>query len=569
MLAISVLLVLPCANAVCAGSSPQLPGEFAYEQAQNARKQARTIISDQATPDDIRKGIELLDQALRVLDQPQNEEISYGNIYLRYRRYDIELDLAAAYARLGEKSAALDHLEAAAHVGVLNGMPTSRSEFKSLASEPRYQHMSEQAAAIDRLWQHPDIATGYSESLTPEQRVAGLSLFWSEANYNFVYFDHIPDLNWDRTYLEFLPQVLEAKTTREYYEVLMRLAPLLRDGHTNIYPPEELKNRFYSRPPLRTELVEGHVLVRDVRNVALEKQGVHVGDEILSVDGQPVREYAEQHVKPYQSSSTPQDTDVRAYTYGLLSGDIDKPVALKLRDARGRESSLNISRALSEDTKRSPKPVFRDLGNGVAYLNVDQFENDATVKAFEAAWSNISKSKGLVLDLRDNGGGSTKYGLRILSYLSLEPIPATLPRERDYTPTHRAQGGGRMDWTALDHAPYKASRKEVFTGPVAVLIGPRTFSAGEDFVASFDMMHRGVLVGEPTGGSTGQPLRFKLPGGGFARICVKRDEYPDGREFVGKGIAPNLVVHETIADVRAGRDPVLARAKTELLKSAH
>jgi C-terminal processing protease CtpA/Prc len=99
---------------------------------------------------------------------------------------------------------------------------------------------------------------------------------------------------------------------------------------------------------------------------------------------------------------------------------------------------------------------------------------------------------------------------------------------------------------------------------VALLVGPRTFSAAEDFAMAFDVMKRGILVGEATAGSTGQPLVFDLPGGGTARICVKRDSYPDGREFVGKGIQPTIVVAPTVADLRAGRDPVLERAVAAL-----
>ena len=62
------------------------------------------------------------------------------------------------------------------------------------------------------------------------------------------------------------------------------------------------------------------------------------------------------------------------------------------------------------------------------------------------------------------------------------------------------------------------------------------------------------------------PMSFDLPGGGSARICVKWDSYPDGREFVGKGIQPTIPVVATVADVRSGRDPVLERAHRELLE---
>jgi C-terminal processing protease CtpA/Prc len=102
--------------------------------------------------------------------------------------------------------------------------------------------------------------------------------------------------------------------------------------------------------------------------------------------------------------------------------------------------------------------------------------------------------------------------------------------------------------------------------PAAVLTSARTYSAAEDFVAVFDAMKRGVIVGEPTGGSTGQPLSFALPGGGSARVCTKGDSYADGRQFVGAGIQPDILVREPAADIRAGRDTVLEAALAELRK---
>jgi carboxyl-terminal processing protease len=58
---------------------------------------------------------------------------------------------------------------------------------------------------------------------------------------------------------------------------------------------------------------------------------------------------------------------------------------------------------------------------------------------------------------------------------------------------------------------------------------------------------------------------FDLPGGGKARICVKRDMYPDGTTFVGTGIVPDIHVPMKVEDVREGKDPVLERAALELL----
>ena len=123
-----------------------------------------------------------------------------------------------------------------------------------------------------------------------------------------------------------------------------------------------------------------------------------------------------------------------------------------------------------------------------------------------------------------------------------------------------------MDWIELPVESLQPGDGPHYSGPVVVLSGPATFSAAEDFLVAWKNSGRGKLIGEPSGGSTGQPLFFDLPGGGSARVCTKRDTFPDGTEWVGRGIAPDILVHPTFADVRAGKDTVLEKA-LEFLKS--
>ena len=100
---------------------------------------------------------------------------------------------------------------------------------------------------------------------------------------------------------------------------------------------------------------------------------------------------------------------------------------------------------------------------------------------------------------------------------------------------------------------------------MALLIDARTFSAAEDTAAAFKLMRRGRIYGSASGGSSGQPWSFALPGGGTARVCVKRDEYPDGSSFVGVGVLPDVPLEPRVEDVRTGRDAVLERAVADLL----
>lgn len=484
------------------------------------------------------------------------------------RRFDAVLRQAAAEAALGDHAAALDALERlrrlrmyAQDADFLLKIPGLRP----LQGEPRFRALVADLRRIDRRWKASALMPLPASGLTEAQRVAGLSLFWSEARYNFVYFDHVPELDWNQAYLDFLPRVIAARTLHDYYDVMMRFAPLLHDGHTDIYPPDAIANEFLAQPPIRTTLLDGgQVAVTWVGSPAMDAKGIRVGDELLEVDGEPVRQYARHHVAPYVSSSTSQDRHVRMYDYQLLDGDHRKPVRLKLRHGDGTTYAVDLSREPDAAVRIRPKVEWRMLPGGIAYLAVNEFEDDAGPRAFAEHLPRILAAKGLILDVRHNGGGSASYGLDILSYLSDQPIQEEARRSLEYVPVFRAWNGSYVAWRTLASRSFERPHEAHFRGPVAVLAGPRTFSAGEDFVVSFKLMRRGLLIGEATGGSTGQPLQFELPGGGHARICAKRDTWPDGTEFVGQGIAPSLRVAPTIGDVRAGRDPVVERAAAAL-----
>lgn len=509
-----------------------------------------------------------LQRAAGMLEDAQRElalaEQAGGDPQLHLENYNNLMQLAIVYSRQGRKEQALAALDQARGIlwfPALVQMVQAEPAFDGLRDEPRFKALLAASALPERLWKGPAADHPYKEVLTVEERVAGLSQFWAEARHSFVYFDRVPDLDWDKVYLEYLTKVLAAQTTRDYYAVMLQLAPLLRDGHTGIWTPGELGGEFYATPLLHTVLAEGKVLVSAVDDASLRER-VRVGDEVVEIDGMPVHDYARQRVQPLVSAGAPQDRDFQTYTVGLLRGSAAKPVLLRLRSADGKEWTETAARSAYG---RDPSPPeFRMLDNGVAYISIEQFADDSGLKAFEAALPQILKARALVIDMRRNGGGNGAIGLKILGYLSHNPIPSASSYVRGDNPYMRASAGSLVNWMPLRNAAYAQPHEQVYEGPVAVLTGPQTYSAAEDFVVSFTIMKRGLTLGEATGGSTGQAINFKLPGGGGARVCAKRDVFPDGREFVGVGVAPDVEVKLTAASVRDGTDAVLARAIAEL-----
>jgi C-terminal processing protease CtpA/Prc len=261
------------------------------------------------------------------------------------------------------------------------------------------------------------------------------------------------------------------------------------------------------------------------------------------------------------------------FEYSLLAGPVSRPVELRLRDARGGESVRILPRVSREEWRdrwdqRRPAMVLHKLPGNVMHVVFYDFDDDEPAQLFEKAFPEISQARALILDVRENPGGNSTWAYRILGFLTDRPQTVERWRTRNYEATHRAWD--RMDnafeWGENEVAP--APGVQPYRGPVAMLISPWTYSAAEEFAVAFDTMDRGLLIGEPTGGSSGQPLVFALPGGGSARVCTKRDTYPDGREFVGVGVQPDRVVRPTIAHCRAGRDTVLAAALAAITKSS-
>ena len=551
-------------SCLAAPPTPQSAAE-ARASIMSARHTAQRLAGAKAAPEQLRQAAQQLEELRALLDQQPWRDMGAAESALYAERLNIAIPLVQIYARLGEREKALSVLESTPRVALIPALAQLEQDpaLASIKDDARFKAVLQKFRA-GAIASRDGLASPYAASLSLEQRVAGLSLFWSEARHNFANPDLMPALNWDAVYLDYLGKVAQAKSTEEYYAILMRLAPLLHDGHTNIYPPRELMDRFYARPPLSTALVEDRVVVQKLFGSEL-KGRIALGDELLAIDGVETRAYAEKNIRPLASASTPQDSDVRTYSYMLLSGDQRKPVVLTLRNREGKDYKVTVHRG-ERPPSAEPSFPFRVLPSGVAYLRLDEFETDTGPKTFELVLPEIRKAKGLILDLRINGGGSGEYGAQIMSWLVDRPIRQSGSRVRCEDPSFRAHAGDYVAWRPLpdDPPPPVLPQEQLYTGPVAVLTGPRTFSAAEDFTVMFVQARRGVLVGEATGGSTGQPLFLKLPGGGTARICVKRDYFNDGSDFVGKGIQPDVVVKPTIAALRDGSDPALERAEAML-----
>lgn len=132
----------------------------------------------------------------------------------------------------------------------------------------------------------PDIKIPNDISLT--DRIYGISKFWQEVNYNFAYFENIPNVDFDSIYKSYLEEVITAMNDLEYYKILQRFCAELKDGHTNIYFPEYLQKKLFY-PPLSIRRIKDEIYVVNVGKSYVDI--IPGGSRITYINGQNVFDY--------------------------------------------------------------------------------------------------------------------------------------------------------------------------------------------------------------------------------------------------------------------------------------
>ena len=428
------------------------------------------------------------------------------------------------------------------------------------------------------------LAADPEPTLAPEEKIFGLSMIWQEANYNFAFFDLSPELDWDAEYKNAVTRALATETTYEYLREAQRFVALLGEAHTSLKLGEIYRSRFGGIPPIELEEIERRAVVINVAE-SLSAE-LPLGSEIVSLDGRATAEVLKTDVFPFLSASTEQylwRRSIRGHRWravGLLTGEAGTRVTLTVETPGGEVKDVVVERVSPTaeiDWARRPRnelPLleFRWLPGDIVYFALNSFNDPAIVELFEVHLEELSRARAVILDVRNNGGGNSRNGWNIGRHFSDVPLAASRWKTRTHLAAYKAWGARSQDPEKKAHAEMNAwdgptelswiDRPEDggIEVPLAILLGPSTYSAAEDFLSFMRAVPHGVYVGGRSAGSTGQPLNFPIPGGASVGITSKRDTMADGTEFVGYGVVPDVDVHQTVRSFREGWDPVMERA---------
>lgn len=429
-------------------------------------------------------------------------------------------------------------------------------------------------------------------TLSPSEKIFGLSKFWQEANYNFANFDNVPKLNWDSTYSQFIPKILATTSDFDYFTCLMKFCALLKDAHTRVFYPgynAKMMYRTFGEIQLYIENIENKAIV--VRTNVSKNNEIPIGSEIIEVNGQSTQTFLENNVIPTVSASNDdviRDWAVRVMFWGFPGTKYE----VKIQTPKGDRKTLFLTLNKSDEKEFIP-PIqdhglfnFKWLKDGIAYVALNSFHDPKIDTLFKEKVPELRKAKGLILDMRENDGGNSNIGEFIAQYFINDTLfYSSRVRVRKNIADYKAIAGNMRlkpsdtignqfaadAYNCLHNNLWEEKglaggwkndipENERLIYPVVILMGHETGSAAENVLLCFDKCKQIIKMGEHTNGSTGQAYMFNLPGGALGQVCTRHETYPDGRRFLGCGIKPDKEVKKTIADVINDHDPVFDEA---------
>ena len=170
----------------------------------------------------------------------------------------------------------------------------------------------------------------------------------------------------------------------------------------------------------------------------------------------------------------------------------------------------------------------------------------------------------LVIDIRDNQGGSLVNSKHVLSYLLNTSFDLVDNYYKVSNPALDA-GNSRYKKTSGENSKSNKIRKEIYTGKVYVLTNGGSFSNSGLFASTLKRNNRALFIGEETGGSiyslNANTKSLTLPNTQIQfELTTKRFAINESIPNAGRGLIPDYVVHPTITNLVEGRDVILEKA---------
>lgn len=197
----------------------------------------------------------------------------------------------------------------------------------------------------------------------------------------------------------------------------------------------------------------------------------------------------------------------------------------------------------------------RISGLNIGYIKINTFSGNLPTSNYEeidAILQQFFDMNGIIIDVRSNGGGNSNNADLVISRFNDDSRLAFRARKRSGSDRNEFE-----NWVDVFTDVYSGDR---FLKPVVVLSNRRSFSSTEWFISGMRTIPHVTILGDTTGGGSGNPLFQELPNGWSMRVSNTQKQLPEGRDYQYTGIYPDIPVWITQSDSLNGIDTILERA---------
>ena len=211
-------------------------------------------------------------------------------------------------------------------------------------------------------------------------------------------------------------------------------------------------------------------------------------------------------------------------------------------------SDTLLRRYLGTDYRMAGGMKYRTLADSVGYIRLESFTTSPTNATINDVLLLLSGCKGLIIDLRDNGGGLMTAAQNLAEHFADSTRIVGYMRHKT--------GKGHNDFSPMEPQTIRPSGGVRWLRPTILLTNRSVYSAANEFVKYMKCFPQVIVVGDSTGGGAGMPFSGELPNGWAVRFsaCPMYDKQGRDTEF---GIAPDYQVGLLDADVSRGKDTII------------
>ncbi|MFB9077107.1 S41 family peptidase [Flavobacterium procerum] len=326
--------------------------------------------------------------------------------------------------------------------------------------------------------------------------------FWTTFRDNYAFFE-LKKVNWDESYKKFRPMITEKTTEKQLLQTFEEMVAPLKDGHITILKGEEVIYKFKKQSPFADEFKGIQKQLWETSLLTLENNG------FVKMKG---------------------------------SGPLFKDIYLYNSSRNNDFGFIRISRCFG-----NPESLFDD--------KKEKEDIKLMLTVFDSILKSFADTKGIIIDLRSNGGGHAGELLarrfasekRITHYKSIK------------------EKGGYENFSEMKPIYIEPNKGVQYLKPIVILTNDRTASSAEDFTISLYQQPNVTTIGTNTSGMMSDMFGTDLSNKVYFTLSNQRYYSTSSELLEDIGVPVKIEIKNTKNDIENKSDPLILKA-IEVLK---